>query len=82
MKLLTAIWLFLLSISVYAEEAEQPMEKVGMTGILAFLAFCVIGLGIFIYSMRKNAKVMAEKKAVAEKDAAADKNAAGENKPS
>lgn len=76
MKLLTAIWLFLLSISAYAEEAEQPMESVGTTGILAFLAFCVIGFGMFIYYFRKNAKVLAEKKAAEEKQAT------GENKSS
>lgn len=67
MKLLTAIWLSLLTFSAYAEEAEQPMESAGTTGIVLFLLFCVGGFGMFIYYMRKNAKAEAEKKAAGEK---------------
>ena len=62
MKLLATIGLFLLNIPAYAEEAEQPMESAGTTGIVLFLLFCVVGFGLFVYYMRKNAKAEAEKK--------------------
>jgi len=61
MKLLNAIWLFLLAFSAFAEEAEQPMETAGTTGIVIFFLFCIIGMVVFIYYFRKNAKLQAEK---------------------
>ena len=61
MKTLATIWLFFLNFAAYAEEAEQPMESVGTTGIVLFLLFCAAGFGAFVYYMRKNAKAEREK---------------------
>ncbi len=62
MKVLATIWLFLLNFSAYAEEAEQPMETAGTTGIVLFFLFSAIGFGIFVYYMRKNDKEKKEQK--------------------
>lgn len=62
MKFLATVWLFLVNFSAYAEEAEQPMESAGTTGIVLFLLFCVAGFGMFVYYMRKNDKAKKEQK--------------------
>lgn len=61
-RLIPALFALAANGAAFAEEAEAPMETVGMGGIAVFFVICIALAVAFVWLTNKNSKMTAEER--------------------